>query len=121
MSDVKAVRPIKQGTPIDLDRERHLLFDLNALAALEECYGDIDKALKELGKGSIKAIKAILWCGLLHEDPKLSQTEVGRLVTFDRVDYVLNKLDEAMKEAMPEDKVKVKAEGEIEENPQKPS
>ena len=60
--------------------ERTLKYDLNAMAELEDEYGSIDEAFAMLDKNSIKAVRFILWAGLIHEDPSLTVQKVGSLI-----------------------------------------
>lgn len=71
---------------ITLDKERHLLFSLNALDALQEQFGDIDK-LPEImqNKDKFKNVRSLLTI-LLNEggadtgEAALTEKEVGRLI-----------------------------------------
>lgn len=75
-------------TPIFLDKLRHLKFDLNSFCLLEEKFGNIEKALIELERGVMRAVRVILWVGLQHEDPDLTEQAVGEMVTVDNLDAV---------------------------------
>lgn len=88
--------------PIQLDRERNLKFDLNAFIELEDVYGSIDDAFKGLESGRIKAIRTILWAGLIHEDESLTEKQVGTLVAVNNLNEVVAKLIEAVNMALPE-------------------
>lgn len=74
---------------LNLDKPRTIKFDLNAFALLEEEYGSIGAAMEALEGGSIKAIRTVLWAGLVHEEmdedfnPKISKAYVGSLLTMD--------------------------------------
>lgn len=91
-----------KAIPIMLDKERELRFDLNALAELEDKYGDIEKILKDAELYKIKAIRAILWAGLIHEDENLTEKQVGALVSFRGVTELVGILGKALGEDMPE-------------------
>ena len=54
-------------------RVRHLKFDLNAFAELENRFGNTEAAMDALQKGSLTAIKFILWAGLLHDEVILDE------------------------------------------------
>lgn len=99
MSNLKDVR-IK-AIPIKLDKERHLKFDLNAFAELEEEYGNIEDALKQMEKGSIKALRAILWAGLIHEDENLTPKQVGSLIGLSDLEELAKSLTKAIKGHLP--------------------
>ena len=77
---------IKDGRfPIELDKERHLLFSLNAIDEMQDKFGGFDKLDEVLsGKDSIKNLRWLLTV-LLNEgaeagDPELTEKEVGRMI-----------------------------------------
>lgn len=86
---------------INLDKERHLKFDMNAFAELEDLYGDFQTAMNEMAKGSIKAVRAILWAGLVHEDESLTIKQVGSMIDMSNISYVVETISKAISEAMP--------------------
>lgn len=98
LADVR-VKPVK----ITLDKERSLLFDLNAFAAVEEVYESVDKAFEDLEKGKIKALRTLLWAGLLHEDENLTLKDVGRIVTLADMDKIAPAINEALQAALPKE------------------
>ncbi|MCL6611176.1 MAG: hypothetical protein K6T66_06525 [Peptococcaceae bacterium] len=100
MSNVSDIRP--KPVKIMLDKERHLLYDLNAFACLEEEYGNIDGALDALAKGKVNALRAILWAGLVHEDESLTPKDVGKLLTLADLQRVAEAVNEALSHAMPQ-------------------
>ena len=63
---------------IELDgRQRVLKYDLNALCLFEESTKQgVREALQELRMSSIRAL---LWAGLIHEDPLLTIEDVGKM------------------------------------------
>lgn len=63
---------------IELDgRERVLRYDLNALCLFEESTKQgVREALQDLRMASIRAL---LWAGLIHEDPLLTIEDVGKM------------------------------------------
>lgn len=99
MSNLSDIRP--KPVKVMLDRERSLVYDLNAFAALEEEYGDVDKALDAFAKGSIKAVRAILWAGLIHEDETLKPVDVGRMITLQDLASIAQSINEAVALSMP--------------------
>jgi hypothetical protein len=99
MSNLEDVR-IKT-VPIKLDKERNLRFDLNAFAELEEAYGDIEQAMKAMEKGSIKALRAILWAGLIHEEETLTQKQIGAMIGLQDLQELAQQLSKAMQGHMP--------------------
>jgi hypothetical protein len=75
-------KDIKQkGVPIILDKERHLVYDMNAYCILEDKYGDINKAFKELESGSFHKTRWLIYVGLLHDfrenDEKMTEEDIG--------------------------------------------
>ncbi len=83
---------------IVLDKPRHLRYDLNALAEIEDTLGisllNLQTILtKNLG---LKAIKIIIWSGLLHEDQQLTPQHVGSLIDGDNIKYAIEKMSEAL-------------------------
>jgi len=79
---------LKDGrVPILLDRERYLLFDLNAMVEIEEKIGDISKLPDALnGPEKLKMVRWILTL-LLNEgadigEPQLTEAEVGKLINL---------------------------------------
>lgn len=90
------------GVKIQLDKERTMLFDLNALCELEEQYGTLDEALDGLKKMSFKAIRKLLHACLVHEDESLTEKEVGKLVNMDNMQDIASKITEAFNQSSPE-------------------
>lgn len=84
---------------IELDKPRRLRYDLNALAEIEEGTG---KPLTELNQGNmgVRDIRLILWAGLVHEDPNLTQRDVGAMVSGENLGQVMDKLKEALELAI---------------------
>jgi ATP-dependent protease HslVU (ClpYQ) ATPase subunit len=94
---------IKQkGIEIELDKTRHLIFDLNALCELEEKYGTMDNAMQELYKGSMKAVRYMLYLALQNEDEALTEKSVGKLINLNNIDNVSKALSTAMGVSLPE-------------------
>lgn len=98
---LRDVKPV--SVPLDLDKSRTLVFDLNAFAELEDVYGNMEKAFSAMQSGSMKAARTLLWAGLLHEDETLTQRQVGGMVTLDNLSGVMDAITAALMEAMPED------------------
>ena len=99
-----ALRDVKEiAVPLELDKPRTLMFDLNAFAELEGKYGNMEQAFFAMQSGSMKAARTLLWAGLLHEDEKLTERQVGRMVTLENLGVVMDTISEALLEAMPED------------------
>lgn len=84
-----AHRTIKLG-----GAERSLKYDLNAISEIGDRL-DIKVRLSHVGEDimgtplPLKAIRTILWAGLLHERPDLDETEVGKWVDQDNMAEVM--------------------------------
>lgn len=99
-SKVKDVKV--KNIELELDKVRTLRFDLNAFAELEDNFGTIDEALGAMEKGSIKALRAVLWAGLIHEDEELTVKQVGALLTLADLAQLTEKINSAVLNAVPE-------------------
>lgn len=95
-SDIK-LKPVK----VKLDKERNLKYDFNAFAEIEEKFGTVQKALDELNKQKMRAIRTILWAGLIHEDEKLTERQVGAMFTLGDIGEIVSPLMEAITAALP--------------------
>lgn len=93
-----AVRKIK----VMLDRPRTLRYDLNALALLEERYGDLDKALNAFNTGSPRALRFLLYAGLVHEDGDLTEAGAGALFAMADIRDLGQAINEAVRTGLPE-------------------
>lgn len=103
MAGIKDIRikPIK----VMLDKERTINFDLNAFATLEEMYGSIDEIFEQMDKGSMKALRTLLWAGLLHEVPEgeeLTEKQVGSWINLQNMPALMAALNQAMEVSLPE-------------------
>lgn len=101
MSNIKDVK--SKGTSITLGDgvERTLRFTLNALAELEDRYGSVDDAFEALDKGSIKAVRFVLWAGLLHTGEGLTEQQVGDLIDTECMAEIMQTLGVSLKSDMP--------------------
>lgn len=91
-----------KGITVNLDKERKLNFDLNAFCELEEMFGDIDKAFKALDKGSMKAIRGLLYAGLISDDETLTLKQVGSMININNIEEISKMISEALNNSMPE-------------------
>lgn len=93
---------LKDGrVAIELDKTRYLLFDLNAVDAVTDKYGAIDKIGDILNPESnsryMKDLRFILTT-LINEgddEEELTEKQVGKLVTMGNMVNVMGKLTEA--------------------------
>lgn len=102
MSNVKDVKSKDIKITLNDGVERTIKFTLNALAELEDRYGSVDEAFKQLDNNSIKAVRCILWAGLIHEDPDLTEQQVGNLIDIQYMQELMASLGEAFDADMPE-------------------
>jgi len=75
--------PIKSIPVVFADgRTRHLRYDFNAFCTLEEILNlPIVNFGKKLGKRmALKELRAVLYAGLIHEEPELTLKEAGELL-----------------------------------------
>lgn len=101
MSNVKDVKSKDIKITLNDGVERTIKFTLNALAELEDRYGSVDEAFKQLDNNSIKAVRCILWVGLIHEDPELTEQQVGNLIDIQYMQELMASLNDAFDSDMP--------------------
>ena len=95
----------KKSIEIKVDEESfYLRYDLNALVALEEAYGDIEAAFDfdENPVGAIGKLRKVLQVGLQANHAGLSEEEVGSLFTMENLGDFQAAIGQAMDTAMPE-------------------
>jgi len=102
MANVKDVKSKTVKITLTDGVERTIKFTLNAMAELEDRYGSVDEAFKQLDNNSIKAVRCILWAGLIHEDPDLTEQQVGNLIDIQYMQELMASLGEAFDADMPE-------------------
>jgi K+/H+ antiporter YhaU regulatory subunit KhtT len=101
MSNLHEVKPRVSKITLNDGVERELVFTLNAMAELEERYGEVQKAFDALDAGSFKAIRCVLWAGLLHSDENLTEMQVGKLIDMTTIQTVIDSMTSAMSENLP--------------------
>ena len=89
------------ASTIKLDKVRTLVYDMNAFIEMEDRYGSVDEAMKALDGGSIKAIRFILWIGLVHADDTLTEKQVGSLIKLNQLEEVANAVAAALEKDLP--------------------
>lgn len=106
--------PLIQPVPITLDKPRSLVLDFNARCRIEEAI-NVDMIADEI-RFDMRTTRAMLWSALLHEDPKLTLEQVGRMITTGpggNLEAVFKAVTEALKRSqVPEPDVKT-IEGEV--------
>jgi hypothetical protein len=112
MARIKDIRP----DPIYFEgggKKRTIKYDLNAFAELERRYGSVEAAMTEFQTGNMKAIRVILWAGLIHEEAILDEDgeptgynitpyQVGGWVMPGQMQEVSSLIDKAMLVAIPD-------------------
>ncbi len=88
---------------LNLDKERTMLVDWSAMYCIEEAItkrrGGPWVSLQDLGdlaKVSIADMRTLVWGSLIHEDPKLTEDQVGKMIHMGNSEYVCEKLAEVM-------------------------
>jgi len=95
---------VRPGISINLDKERHLLMDLNAMVSFEEATGkNIMQGIDPNGM-TAKDFRALLWACLLHEDEELKIEDVGKMISVENMGELSEKIAQAWEVASPEGK-----------------
>lgn len=87
---------IKDGRlPIDLDRERHLLFSLNVLDEMQDKFGGYDKLGEALrGKDVFKNVKWLLTRlvneGAGDDEEELTEQQVGKMIHAGNLNEIIS-------------------------------
>jgi hypothetical protein len=101
MSNVADVKSKTVKITLNDGVERTIKFTLNALAELEDKFGSVQAAFDKLEKeNSMKALRAVLWAGFLHEDPNLTELTVGNLIDIAYMQELVDSLEEAFEQDM---------------------
>ena len=113
MAETKLSKLQKKSIEIKVDGDAYYLrYDLNALVALENEYGDIEQAFDfdENPKGAIGKLLKVLYVGLQANHKEISEQDVGSIFTMENLADFQEAVGRAMNTAMPEQAVE-------EENP----
>ncbi len=97
----------KRSIEINVDDQLlYLRYDLNALAVLEEKYGDVDKAFNFEQDSSkiISKLRFVLHTGLQANQPEMSIEDVGSLFTLENLQEFQEAVGGAVEQAMPDEK-----------------
>ena len=101
MSNLKDVKPTTNTVVLRDGKQRTIRYDLNAMAEMEDRYGSVDKAFEALDSNSIKAVRFMLWAGLIHEDPDLTEKQVGGLIDMQYLGDLMQRLGVALDSDLP--------------------
>jgi hypothetical protein len=96
------MRPTIKTVKIDLDRERALRFDFNALSLFEETTGLNSLDASIWSSLNAKSLRAMLWAALKHDDPSLTQEQVGAMLHSGNIGYITERITEAYKASTPD-------------------
>ncbi|MDB5053150.1 MAG: hypothetical protein JWM44_1200 [Bacilli bacterium] len=102
MSEIKS-----KAVTITLDKERNLIFDMNAFIELEDKFGSLDAVITELSGRKLKSMRTIFWAGLVHEDETLTEKRVGEIMSLDDATGLAEKAMQAILEGLPKPKNQV--------------
>jgi len=93
---------VRPEISLTLDKERHLLMDLNAMVAFEDATGK--NIMQGLDADSMTArdFRALLWACLLHEDEALKIEDVGKMIHAGNMGELTEKVAQAWEVASPE-------------------
>jgi len=86
---------------IELDKERTLRFDFNALSAFEEQTGLSALEQTVWTSPNARTLSALLWAAMLHEDESLTLKSVRAMIHSGNLKYVADKIREASNTASP--------------------
>lgn len=86
--------------PLRLDRDRTLVLSFNALCRAEEVTG-INFLMGEITFSSLRVMRALVWAGLIEEDPTLTLEQVGNMIEDVGADQVATAIINAYAKAMP--------------------
>lgn len=102
MSNLRDAKPRVKTITLNDGVEREISFTLNAMAELEDRYGTVEAAFKAMDNGSIKAVRCVLWAGLLiNGDESLTEQKVGALIDMQLMSNIMNELGDALGDDMP--------------------
>ena len=101
MANVKDVKSKVVTITLNDGVERTLKYDLNAMAELEDKYGSVDAAFEAVNANSIKAIRCVLWAGLIHAEPELTERQVGSMIDMAYLANLVDTMGEAFEADMP--------------------
>lgn len=87
--------------PLRLDRERTLILSFNAMCKAEEVTG-VNFLMGDVVFSSVRVLRALVWAGLLHEDPTLTLEQVGELIQDVGADEIVDTVMKAYAAAMPD-------------------
>ena len=109
MAEIKNVRTKAKTITLNDGVERELRFTLNAMAEIEERYGSVEKGFEAMQNNSFKAIRFVLWAGLMESAPELTERQVGSLIDTQSIEDIIKSMSDALDDDMPDKKDNVTA------------
>lgn len=104
MSNVNQVKRKAIKVVLSDGKEREIKFTLNAMAELEDKYGSVEEAFKQLESGSIKAIRFMLWATIVSEDDEeLTEKQIGTLIDMQSIGEIMEAMNSASNQDMPQE------------------
>lgn len=88
--------------PIDLDKRRHLVYNLDAIYDLEQAYGSFNLAVRSVRIDAFDDTARMLYFGLRHEDSTLTEAYADQLINVTNRLEVISKIISAISTALPE-------------------
>lgn len=120
MSNLADVRRKKVSIVLSDGVERELKFTLNSMAEIEDKYGSAEEIFEQLEeKKSFKALRCLLWAGMIHQSPDITEIEVGNLIDMANIDSLMVQVAGALNGDLPpvEKKGPVVVHGTVIESP----
>ena len=99
-----------QVTIIELKGKKYTMnFDLNAMAELEDIFGNLRIAIAELKQKKLKAVRSFLYAVLKSSDEELTEFEVGKLIDMNNFSTIEKAITNLINNAFEEDENDEKA------------
>ena len=92
-----------EGVKINIKGEDiEIKFDMNIFCELEEIYYNPMDVINDLGRGSFKATRAIIWANYKKSHPEATVEEVGGMFDMESILESANKMFELINKSLPE-------------------
>ena len=100
--NINKVRRAPVTIQLDDGKERVIKYTLNSFALMEEQYGSVELAIKAMEEGSIKAVRFMLWAGLVSSDEALTEQYVGNHIDILDLEEIVGKMNSTMSSDLPD-------------------
>ena len=90
------------------------MFDMNALAEIEDIYGSIEIGLAQFEKKPLGAMRAFVYALLKADNSKITISGAGKLIQLENIEAVVKSISEALGDSMPTVEVTEEIEVEVE-------